>query len=139
MAKQLDRSKAYGVICGTGESDGRMPHYEQVQGGRSVLFDARGREIVAGEPEPLKQKSAARKPELLSPLGKPTPADADAIRSPTELLERSDELPLSVLRRRAAVILADLGEAPLPANAGREFIEDTVADLLNAHSRGLYR
>jgi hypothetical protein len=135
MAKQLDKTKSYGVICGTGDSDAfdRAPHYEQ----NGKLYDAAGILITPGG-EPLKRKPVApRKPEL-SPLGTRAPADADAIRSPGELLQRSDELPLRKFRERAQVILAELGEPPCPPTASREQIEEQLAEILNAH-RGLYR
>src|SRR5262249_58733705 len=108
-------------------------HFEQ--NGR--LYSAHGDLIVPGEPLKRKPAAAPRKPEL-SPLGTRAPADADAIRSPGELLTRSDELPLRKFRERAAAILAELGEPPCPPTASREEIEEMLDELLNTH-RGLYR
>jgi hypothetical protein len=134
MPKQLDRSKPFGIVAGTTESDDdRAPHFEQ--SGR--LYDAHGTEIIPGQP--LKRKPAAPRKAEVNPLGGRAPADWRAIRSPLELLQRSDELPLRMFRERAQAILAELGEPPCPPNAPRELIEEMLAELLSAPHRGLYR
>src|SRR5215831_18230952 len=103
MPRQLDRTKPFGVIQGIGESDelDRAPAYEQ--SGR--LYDVQGTEIIPGEP--LRRKPVALRKAELAPSGQRAPADADSIMSPSELLAREFDLPLSVLRRRGRVILGE--------------------------------
>jgi hypothetical protein len=125
MPRQLDRSKPFGIVSGTGDYDAldRAPAYEQ----SGKLYDAAGILITPGEP--LKRKSAGPRKVELAPNGQRAPGDAGAIRSPGELLAREFELPLSVLRQRARVILNELGEE-CPDGYDREDILDALETAL---------
>src|SRR5262245_44576640 len=121
----LDRKRPFGTILpawsGPGGQFDRAAHYQQ--DGR--YFDGQGIEIVVGRPlerkppTPVSPSKADRAPDGSTVA----PSDADAIRSPIELIERHAQLPLRKLRERAQAILASLD---LPCPKSREAILEAL-------------
>jgi hypothetical protein len=110
--QMLDRKRPYGTVnppwSGNADEFDRAAHFSQ----DGKWFDGQGLEIVPGKPLERKPPTpvSPRKADL-APNGAATAtADAAAIRSPLELIERHKELPLRALRERAETILATVGE-----------------------------
>jgi hypothetical protein len=132
--RELDRKRPYGSILpawsGPGGQFDRNAHFSQ--DGR--YYDGQGLEIVVGQP--LKRKPPApvspRKGDRAPDGNLSAPSDADAIRSPLELIERHAQLPLRKLRERAEVILASLD---LPCPKSREAILEALLEATETHRR----